>query len=173
MTRQLFGAQGTLLPDGTRLVRETILEAGQRLALAADHAVLERMKSHRKLARSVNVASRALVVVIGLVLAYVVVTNRISLAAAGIFAVVLLFVPDLFRRVDAFLTALRNRAVAGLVMAEAFFDHAGTHLQALSREEQLFRYLALLVSGEVSFGRQRIRLVGEADGSARLLTVTA
>lgn len=173
MTRQLFGAQGRLLPDGTRLVRETIIGAGQRLALAADHAVLERMKLRRTLARIVNVASRALVVVIGLALAYVVLTDRISLVAAGIFAVVLLFVPDLFRRIDAFMTALRNRTVAGLVMAEAFFEHAGAQLQALSREEQLFRYLALLVSGEVSFGRLRIRLVGEADGSARLLTVTA
>ncbi|KHL02300.1 hypothetical protein, partial [Sinomonas humi] len=81
--------------------------------------------------------------------------------------------PDLFRRVDVFLTALRNRTAAGLVMAEAFFEHAGAHLQALSREEQLGRYFALLVSGEVAFGSQRIRLVGEADGSARLLTVAA
>ena len=173
MTRQLFGAQGVLLPDGTRLVRETIIGSGQRLALAADHAVLERVKSHRTLAKVLNVASRVLVVAIGLALAYVVVTNRISVIAAALFAVVLLFVPDLFRRVDVFLTALRNRTAAGLVMAEAFFEHAGAHLQALSREEQLGRYFALLVSGEVAFGSQRIRLVGEADGSARLLTVAA
>ncbi|WP_138444615.1 hypothetical protein [Sinomonas susongensis] len=154
-------------------MRETILAAGQRLALAADYAVLERVKSHRTLARVLNVASRVLVVVVGLALAYVVVTDRISVVAAGIFAVVLLFVPDLFRRVDAFMTAVRNRAVAGLVVAEAFFEHAGALLQALSREEQLFRYFALLVTGEVSFGRLRVRLVGEADGSARLLTVAA
>ena len=171
MSSGLFGVKGALLPDGSRLIRETVLEAGQRLSLAADHAILTKMNSHRTLARALNLACRAIVVVVGLVLAYVVITNRISLVAAAVFALVLLFVPDLFSRVNKVITGIGDRMVAGLAMAEAFFDHAGAHLQALSHDEKLSRYFALLGSGEVDLGRQRIRLVREPDGSARLLTV--
>jgi hypothetical protein len=171
MASDLFGIKGELLPDGSRLIRETILEAGQRLSMATDHAILTKMNSHRTLARALNLACRAIVVVVGLVLAYVVVTNRISLVAAAVFALILLFVPDLFTRVNKLITGIGDRMVTGLVMAEAFFEHAGGQLHALTQDEKLSRYFALLGSGEVDLGRQRIRLVREPDGSARLLTV--
>lgn len=171
MSSELFGIKGELLPDGSRLIRETILEAGQRLSMATDHAILTKMNSHRTLARALNLACRATVVVVGLVLAYVVITNRISLVAAAVFALVLLFVPDLFSRVNKLITGIGDRMVTGLAVAEAFFDHAGAHFHALSQDEKLSRYLALLGHGEVDLGRQRIRLVKEPDGSARLLTV--
>ena len=167
-----FGEVGRVLPDGSRLVKELVLDDGQLLAMAEDSLLLAKITTHRNVARTINVGGRSLLVVLGLVLAFAVIVNSISLVVAAVLALVLLLTPDQLARVDGKLAARREEMLAGLSLPVIFSHDAASQLGSLPAHERLRRYGAFLGGHDLVLGGVSVRIIREEDGASRLLVVT-
>ncbi len=161
-----------MLPDGSRLVKELVLDDGQLLAMAEASLLLARIAMHRNVSRIINVGGRSLLVVLGFVLAFAVTVNSISLVVAAVLALVLLLTPDQLTRVDRKLAAHREEMLAGLSLPAIFFHDAASHFSSFPAHERLRRYGAFLGGHDLVLGGVSVRIIREGDGTSRLLVVT-
>jgi hypothetical protein len=167
-----YGEQGQDLPGGRRLVRRAIFDSVQSAAFAADRKLAAGLEAGRRVARAVNTTGRAAVVVLGLMLGLLVITDRINQVAAGVLAVALLVVPELLARLHRALEARHEGALAGLLGRDAFFHHAGPWLAPVPARERLATYLMLLTAGEVALSGVLLTLEASDAGPLALVATT-
>ncbi|MDR6623120.1 hypothetical protein [Sinomonas atrocyanea] len=164
--------KGQDLPDGRRLVRRALFDGVQSAAFAADRKLAAGLEAGRRAARAVYTTGRAAVVVLGLVLGVLVITDRIAPVAAALLAVALLVTPDLLARLHRAWEARQDGALAGLLGRDAFFHHAGPWLAPIPARERLAKYLALLTAGEVALSGVLLTLEASDAGPLALVATT-
>jgi hypothetical protein len=167
-----YGVRGQDLPDGRRLVRRAIFDSVQSAAFAADRKLAAGLDVGRRAARAVYTTGRAAVVVLGLVLGLLVITESISPVAAALLAVALLITPDLLARLHRMWEARQQGTLAGLSGREAFFHHAGPWLAPIPAGERLAKYLVLLTAGEVALSGVLLTLEASDAGPLALVATT-
>lgn len=167
-----YGVRGQDLPDGRRLVRRALFDGVQSAAFAADRKLAAGLEAGRRAARAVYTVGRAAVVVLGLILGLLVVTDRISPVAAGLLAVALLITPDLLARLHRAWGARQEGTLAGLSGRDAFFHYAGPWLAPMPAGERLAKYLALLTAGEVALSGVLLTLEASDAGPLALVATT-